>query len=402
METLLLDLLSVSAYRNILEHDVMKHFIDLLEIIDREDPNANSMVSLYSKTYFLIRKDGFDSMYDFLLHHLRYDDSPYAAQCMDGNLNSDFSNVARQDLIKFSRLAKLPCRNIKAAMARSVDARYAKGISELAEWPKGKDITLEELYESYKRKGFGLFSLGKAFHWEYSALTLVKNPDPIDYLEMIGYEWQRQEVIDNTRGLIEGKPANNILLYGDSGTGKSATIKSLISIPEFYNLRMIEISKESLIELKELIRLLTGKNLKFIIFIDDLTYESDDQGYSILKSILEGGLEVRPDNVVIYATSNRRHLVKEYFSDRQGDDIHTAETIQERSSLADRFGLKIPFMSLNKEQYLDMVSKMVEYAGLEIDEEEFIKEANKWELEHAGRTPRIARQFVDYLQNISM
>jgi hypothetical protein len=224
----------------------------------------------------------------------------------------------------------------------------------------------------------------------------VRHPDPIDYADMIGYQWQREEVIRNTRALVQGKPANNVLLYGDSGTGKSATIKSLINMPEFYNLRIVEVSKADLGGITALSRLVGGHTQKFILYIDDLSFEQEDKGFSALKTALEGGLELRPDNVAIYATSNRRHMIRENFSDRQGDDVHAAETMQERTSLSERFGLRIPYMSLGKPEFLDMVCKLAAHDGLAFDEAALRKEASTWEIQHGGRTPRVARQFVDF------
>ena len=168
-------------------------------------------------------------------------------------------------------------------------------------------------------------------------------------------------------------------------------------MPEFYNLRIIELAKNSLDEITAVTRLVSGHTQKFILYIDDLSFEQQDAGFSALKSALEGGLELRPDNVAIYVTSNRRHMIREDFAERMGSDIHRDETIQERASLSERFGLRIAYLSLNKQQFLDMVDKLAAHRGLKLDPELVAREANKWEIQHGGRTPRTAKQFVDYL-----
>ena len=202
----------------------------------------------------------------------------------------------------------------------------------------------------------------------------------------------------NTRRLIEGKSVNNVLLFGDPGTGKSATVKALLGMPGFENLRLIEVHKADLGDLGELIRMLAHRPQKFILFIDDLAFDKDDLTYSVLKSVLEGGLEPRPANVAVYATSNRRNLVKQNFSDRNGDEVDNKETIQEKTSLAERFGLRIPYTALNRNQFLDMVEELAAVKGIECDREVLRTEAVKWEMRHPNRTPRVALQFLASLQ----
>ena len=214
-----------------------------------------------------------------------------------------------------------------------------------------------------------------------------------DY-EMLGYELQRNRVIANTRAMLEGNLVNNVLLYGDSGTGKSATVKNLLTLPGFEALRLIEVQKEGLADLPRLIRTLGGRRLKFILFIDDLAFDQDDKTYSALKTILEGGLERRPANVAVYATSNRRRLVRQTFSDRAGDEVDASETIQEKTSLSDRFGLRIPYLALNQAEFLELVEGMAEQAGIALDRDSLRAEAVKWEMRNPGRTPRTAKQFI--------
>ena len=214
---------------------------------------------------------------------------------------------------------------------------------------------------------------------------------------MMGYEPQREEVISNTRALVEGKTVNNVLLYGDSGTGKSATVKSLLQVKGFEDLRLIEIDKDDLAALPTLIRALRGRRQKFILFIDDLAFDRDDKTYSALKTILEGGLEKRPENVAVYATSNRRHLVRQTFSDRAGDEVDRKETIGEKTSLSERFGVRVAFLPLNKTDYLNLVDRMAQQEGVTLEREALHAQALTWEMYHPGRTPRTVRQFFDSL-----
>jgi hypothetical protein len=239
-----------------------------------------------------------------------------------------------------------------------------------------------------------MYAQYRAFLWQDGQLVPVTDPDCPKPEEMIGYTLQRQQVIDNTRAMLAGSLVNNVLLYGNSGTGKSATVKSLLSVPGFDDLRLIEVGKESLSDMPILIRRLAGKRHKFILFIDDLAFDQDDRTYSTLKTILEGGLEKRPANVAIYATSNRRNLVRQTFSDRAGDEVDASETIEEKTSLADRFGLRIPYLSLDKKDYLELVDRLAELYHVTLEPAALHQQAMSWELRHHGRSPRTARQFI--------
>ena len=194
--------------------------------------------------------------------------------------------------------------------------------------------------------------------------------------------------------MLEGHLVNNVLLFGDGGTGKSATVKSMLFRPGFGDLRLIEVQKEGLAQMPRLIRSLAGRRQKFILFIDDLAFDQDDNTYSIMKTILEGGLERRPANVAIYATSNRRHLVRQSFSDRAGDEVDAFETISEKTALAERFGLRIPYLTMSKADYLALVDHLAARAGVAMSAELLHAQAMTWEIRHAGRTPRTAQQFI--------
>jgi hypothetical protein len=213
-----------------------------------------------------------------------------------------------------------------------------------------------------------------------------------------GYERERKLVLDNTTALIDKKPAANVLLYGDAGTGKSSTVKAIVNDYKNMGLRLVEISKKQIKNVPMIMDILGKNPLKFILFIDDLSFTKNDDEFGELKAILEGSIYSKPSNIAIYATSNRRHMVKETFSDRDGDDLHVSETIEEISSLSDRFGLMVSFYRPDKEDFLSIVKEMAHQYSINMPENELEKEAEKFAVRRSGRSPRIARQFIQYLQ----
>jgi hypothetical protein len=254
------------------------------------------------------------------------------------------------------------------------------------------------LLEFYEKYGTGEFARFHAFRWarrgEKGRLIGVESPDSIKFSDLVQYEWQRDSVRRNTEKLLAGLPTNNMLLYGDRGTGKSSSVKAMLNEFADRRLRLIEVAKENLIDLPEILSIIRKRPEKFILFLDDLSFEEYEMEYKALKAVLEGGLEARPINVTLYATSNRRNLIKERFSDRKLDDeVHSADTMQEKLSLADRFGIKLPFLAPDQEGYLQMVETLASRAGIEMTEE-VRRQALTWQHARSGRS---ARQFVDYL-----
>lgn len=391
-----MELRILSVFRNLLELPGVQSLETLLAQLEQKD---EAMLEAYGTLLYTVRREA-ENLHDYLDNHLRYDDTAFGRAVASERVTESHLAAAQYDLEILSQAAQLDFAALKARMAEALPPEWQVRVAALPTLEAGAPLSLEPILESYRKNGVGLFARGRAFHWEKGTLTMVRNPDPIDYCDMIGYTWQREEVVKNTRCLHEGKPCNNVLLHGDSGTGKSATIKSLINMPEFYNLRIIELAKNSLDEVTAVTRLVAGHTQKFILYIDDLSFEQEDAGFSALKSALEGGLELRPDNVAIYVTSNRRHMIREDFAERMGSDIHRDETIQERASLSERFGLRIAYLSLNKNEFLDMVFKLAAHRGMTLDPDMVAREANKWEIQHGGRTPRTATQFVDYLYTL--
>lgn len=249
--------------------------------------------------------------------------------------------------------------------------------------------------DNIERYGYGIYAKYYMFIVKDSHIVPVKYPDEIKLSQLIGYEKQRQLVIDNTLALINGKPASNVLLSGDAGTGKSSSVKAIANEFRDKGLRIIEIRKDQLREIPEIIDGLSKNPLKFILFIDDLSFAKDDDNFGALKAILEGSVSARANNIVIYATSNRRHLVKESFSDRDGDDVHRNDTVQELISLSERFGLRITFSKPNKYEYLEIVKGLAKLNSLDMSEEELEKEAERFAVGRSGRSARAAKQFID-------
>ena len=261
----------------------------------------------------------------------------------------------------------------------------------------------------YRDYGVGMFGLNKAFRITNSSsgelvFLPINNMDKVMLDDLVGYEIQKKKLVDNTKAFVEGKKANNVLLFGDSGTGKSTSIKAIVN--EFYGdgLRMIEIYKHQFKDLSNVIAAVKNRNYKFIIYMDDLSFEEFEVEYKFLKAVIEGGVETKPDNVLIYATSNRRHLIKETWNDRNDmehdNGMHRSDTMQEKLSLVNRFGVTINYSRPSQKEYFDIVISLARRAGITMSEEELKAEANKWELAHGGISGRTAQQFVYYLEGM--
>lgn len=258
----------------------------------------------------------------------------------------------------------------------------------------------------YRDFGVGMFGLNKAFRilsGDDGTVTFcpINNMDTVMLNDLIGYEIQKKKLVDNTRAFVDGKKANNVLLFGDSGTGKSTSIKAIVN--EFYGqgLRMIEIYKHQFKDLSAVIAQIKNRNYKFIIYMDDLSFEEFEVEYKFLKAVIEGGVETRPDNILIYATSNRRHLIKENWSDRDdmenNGSLHRSDTLEEKLSLFNRFGVTINYSKPTQKEYFHIVIELARKAGITLADEELRAEANKWELSHGGISGRTAQQFINYL-----
>ena len=305
--------------------------------------------------------------------------------------------------------------NYKAISKR--EKTYNKDVSDIVQKLSVKlDAAADEneffdlITEHYRTHGVGMFGFNKAFRITGTGDAMefcpINNADEIRLSDLIGYEIQKKELIRNTLAFCEGRKANDVLLYGDSGTGKSSSVKAVLNEYCDRGLRMIEIYKYQFRDLSNVIARIKKRNYKFIIFIDDLSFEEDEVEYKFLKAVIEGGVESRPENVLIYATSNRRHLIKEMWSDRDdmeySGEIHRSDTMEEKLSLSSRFGIAINYSVPSYQEYLDMVKTMAEWEGLldpsdEKAVQELLAEARKWEIRHGGVSGRTAKQFIHYI-----
>ena len=247
-----------------------------------------------------------------------------------------------------------------------------------------------------EKYGYGIYAKNRMFYVDaQDRIVPVHNPDRTELSQLVDYQRERQIIVDNTKALLAGKPAANILLTGDAGTGKSSTVKAVANALWKEGLRIIEVRKDQLRAIPAILDELSTNPLKFVLFIDDLSFLKDDDNFNALKAVLEGSVTAKSSNVVIYATSNRRHIIKEKFSDREGDDVHRNDTMQELISLSERFGIHVSFSKPNKETFLHIVHHLAEESGLDIPEEELDSLAERFALERGGRSARLARQFVD-------
>jgi uncharacterized protein len=262
---------------------------------------------------------------------------------------------------------------------------------------------LEDLAKCYRDCGVGIFGKFRAFHWRRSGglgfLHGIPCPDPVELDDLVGVDEQKEWLVRNTTCFLSGHPANNVLVYGDRGTGKSSVIKALLHNFRQQGLRMIEVSREDLGDLPAVMNQLRARRIRVIVFIDDLSFEEGETQYKTLKAVLEGSLEARPANVLIYATSNRRHLIREYFSDRNtgSDEVRHLDTLQEKVSLADRFGIQLIFGAPDQDHYLAIIRSMAVRRGIAIPIPELERRALQWAQFQNGRSGRSARQFMDYL-----
>lgn len=316
-------------------------------------------------------------------------------------IDSSLKDAAISDLKKLSTLSTF-CTNDIYFEVSDEDVKeilYSMPkISSAVENPKWNEKT-DEIIAFSRKNGCGIFAKSKAFSWRNKELCPIQSFDRTKLSDLKNYEIQRKKVIDNTESFVDGYPANNVLLYGDRGTGKSSTVHAVLNEYSDKGLRMIELSKKSIPELPVLLEKLNGCPLKFIIFIDDLSFDSDDDSFAELKAALEGSLSAKQNNTLIYATSNRRHLVKETFSSRDGDEVHRADTIQEQMSLSDRFGLTVTFTNPDKKNYLEIIDKLALDRKIYVEQTKLHQKAEQWALAKGGRNPRCAKQFINYVES---
>ena len=331
--------------------------------------------------------------------------SEHIRQLCDNSSNVYVQTIGKKeavsDYIHFSLLHELEVLEEVAALTKE---KLCSGLEYSGFLPDfgSSDLKLTQHYlhrtENIDKYGFGVYAGNRMFYVdEDNKIVPVRHPDKTELSDLVDYQRERQIIVDNTKALLAGKPAANILLTGDAGTGKSSTVKAVVNALWSEGLRVIELRKDQLRAIPHILDELSSNPLKFILFIDDLSFLKDDDNFNALKAVLEGSVTAKSSNVVIYATSNRRHIIKEKFSDREGDDVHRNDTVQELISLSERFGIHVSFSKPNKETYLKIVGHLAAESGIDMAQDELFALAERFALERGGRSARLARQLIDSL-----
>ena len=422
-------------YRDASESNILSK---LGKIFKDFESGADSPESLRTRIYAEVRrlleiatKYGFDNnlWHNYLTFLIITDENPFSltyekAGKQEGTVNGfaindfcvfkslfdfDFAPIEKAlDINCFSTLSNYRAIAKREQIFNKNVSEKVRALSGEIENAKDGEEVFEVVAEFYRNYGVGMFGLNKAFRIESDddgrnmKIRPITNMEPVHLDDLIGYELQKKALTENTEAFVEGRGANNILLYGDSGTGKSTSIKAIVN--QYYDkgLRMIEIYKHQFCNLSRVISEIKNRNYRFIIYMDDLSFEEQEIEYKYLKAIIEGGVETKPDNVLIYATSNRRHLIKETWNDRtdtvQDGDIHRSETIEEKLSLVNRFGLSIGYFKPSRREFDDIVLKLAaRYPQITMSEDEIIAAAHVWEMRNGGISGRTAQQFVNSL-----
>lgn len=419
-------------YRDLGKDSILYQLSDIFHDFDTEQDSETHLIErIYEQIKALLDLStsyGFDEnlWHNYLTFLLLMNENSFTLVsekqgAMDGSVNHfalndckvfkalfdfDFSSIEKALGIDcFTTISKYHAVAKKERMYNKNVSEMVKSMSRQIEQAEDETEVFHVITSFYEQYGVGMFGLNKAFRIRSKEdgvdFLPINNMETVVLQDLVGYEIQKQMLVDNTKAFVEGKPANNVLLYGDSGTGKSTSIKAIVN--EFYKdgLRMIEIYKHQFKDLSNIIAQIKNRNYRFIIYMDDLSFEEFEIEYKFLKAVIEGGVETKPDNILIYATSNRRHLVKETWKDRDDmsdDGLHHSDTMQEKLSLVARFGLSICYEKPNQKNYFHIVCELAKkHPELQLSEEELCAEARKWELSHGGMTGRAAQQLINHL-----
>ncbi|HEY9725056.1 MAG TPA: ATP-binding protein [Chroococcales cyanobacterium] len=418
---------SLLLYQSILAGEVGQAFVNLLQSFHHSDSDGLNSLHAYGRWFNALARRG-QSWQDYLLTQILRDDNPFTQHVQRTsveNLPPALLAAAQKDLQALQKLyecsgeqlsnwvqvaSKLPEAPISwhrdggtpsfapEASAATNEQQVREKLQQLVDWADA----VEYLADYYQRSGTGLFAQYGALRWQFGKLIGIAHPDSVQLSDLAGYESQKETLVKNTEFLLTGYSALHVLLYGSRGTGKSSLVKGLLNNYRERGLRLIEVAKSDLKDLPEIVEQLRDVPQKFIIFVDDLSFEEDDDAFKALKVVLEGSVTARPQNVVVYATSNRRHLIREFFADRprpsEGDEVHAWDTVQEKLSFSDRFGLTLTFEPANQDTYLEIVHHLAELVGIALDPDELKYQALQWATRHNGRSGRTARQFIDFLR----
>lgn len=409
--------------------------MELSNIIREYKENEYKKDEIITKIYHQIKRIlqvatdyGFDKnlWHNYLTYLLITNENPFSLTCEKVGANDGSVNYfAKNDFKQFKLLFDYDFKPMEAELGIDCfdkiqnykaigkpELMYNKNVSEKVqklslqlEKAEDENAFFKCVTSFYKKFGVGMFGLNKAFRINDGAESLeflaINNMDRVVLDDLVGYEIQKKKLIDNTEAFVQGRKANNCLLFGDSGTGKSTSIKAIVNQYYEQGLRMIEIYKHQFKDLSNVIAAIKNRNYKFIIYMDDLSFEEFEVEYKFLKAVIEGGVETKPENILIYATSNRRHLIKETWSDRSDvkveNGMHKSDTMEEKLSLVHRFGVTINYSKPTQKEYFAIAVQLSRRLGVELSDEEIRAEANKWELSHGGISGRTAQQFANYL-----
>ncbi|ROR27184.1 hypothetical protein EDD66_10798 [Mobilisporobacter senegalensis] len=419
-------------YRDFGKDCILLNLADIMKDYEHDHGKKEDIITrIYEQIHKLLDIAtiyGFDEnlWHNYLSYLIATNENPFAITSEKVGANEGSVNqFARNDFKIFKALFDYDFSKIEAELdincfqiilnykaVKKSGKRYNKSVSDKVrllskqiENSKDENEIFTVVMNFYKDYGVGKFGLNKAFRIKKEKneieLVPITNTQEILLSDLIGYEIQKKKLVDNTKAFVEGRESNNVLLFGDSGTGKSTSVKAILN--EYYDqgLRMIEIYKHQFEDLSAVIASVKDRNYRFIIYMDDLSFEEFEIEYKYLKAVIEGGLETKPDNVLIYATSNRRHLIRETWSDRSDiskDELHHSDTMQEKLSLVARFGISINYSKPTQKEYFEIVKELAKnHANIKLSEEELCREANIWELSHGGISGRTAQQFINYL-----
>ncbi len=419
-------------YGSMDKDSILMKMSDIFRKFDNNEESQERLIQdIYTdvKSILVVATDyGFDKnlWHNYLTFILITNENPFSITCEkiganDGSVNefakNDFKvfmNLFNFDFSKIEKALGINCfsliSNYKAIVKKELMynknvSEKVQALSEKLENAKDEEEFFAGVTGFYKDYGVGMFGLNKAFRIignENGEVRFnpINNMDKVMLDDLVGYEIQKQKLIENTEAFVQGRKANNTLLYGDSGTGKSTSIKAIVNQYYDQGLRMIEIYKHQFKDLSTVIARIKNRNYKFIIYMDDLSFEEFEIEYKFLKAVIEGGVETKPENILIYATSNRRHLIKETWNDRNDmestNGIHKSDTVEEKLSLVNRFGCQICYSKPSHKEFYDIVINLARRNNINMSDEELCAEANKWEISHGGISGRTAQQFINH------
>ena len=420
-------------YGDLTEKSILYQLGRAIDRINSSDCNKTELIKdihAISKRLLMLATDyGFDDnlWHNYIAYYIITNENPFSlvtekTEVHPGSVNylveNDFKILKELFDYDFSTVEKalgINCFTIftnyqsveknKQMYNRNVSEKVRR-LSKDLEKAVDEKAFFEVVTDFYRAYGVGMFGLNKAFRLDENTdngirLLPINNMEEVVLDDLIGYEYQKQQLVENTRAFVEGKPANNVLLFGDSGTGKSTSVKAIVN--QYYDdgIRMIEIYKHQFRYLSTIISMIKNRNYRFIIYMDDLSFEEHEIEYKFLKAVIEGGVETKPDNILIYATSNRRHLIKETWNDRNdqdnSNDRHHSDTVEEKLSLVNRFGVTISFVKPMQKEYVNIVVELAKRAGITLPEDELVSQAKIWEMEHGGLSGRTAQQFINHI-----